>query len=165
MTTEKNIVLVGMPSCGKSATGAQLASRTNRMIIDTDQKIVEKIKMPISDYFAKEGEPAFRKVETEVIGEVSKLKGKVIATGGGAILNPQNIEMLKKNGIIFFINRSLEHLLVTSDRPLSSSKERVKELYEQRFELYRTRCDYEINGDVPVKDVAEAILKIMEGLD
>lgn len=158
LDSKQNIVLIGMPSCGKTTIGNQLNKATNKKIIDIDKEIVNKIGMPISDYFAANGEPAFRKIEHETIAEVASVNSCIISTGGGCVLNPDNIRMLKQNGKVVFINRSLENLLCTKDRPLSSSKEAVQKLYDARFNLYKEACDFEVNGDLTIPEVTQEVL-------
>lgn len=160
---KRNLVLTGMPSCGKTTIGKMLSKLTGKELIDVDKEIVDKIKMPIADFFAANGEAAFRKIEAETIKELSLLTGKIISTGGGAVLNPKNIINLKLNGEIIFINRPLEDLMPTSDRPLSSSKEHLTKLYNERFEIYKSTCNYEILNDTTAEAAVEKIMKITGG--
>lgn len=161
ISKKKNIVLIGMPSCGKTAVGRKLAEKTGKQQIDIDKEIVKEINMEISEYFAQNGEPAFRKVEHEMVEKVSAYNTSIISTGGGCVLNPENINLLKMNGTVVFINRGIEHLLCTKDRPLSSSKEAVQKLFETRYPLYKKSCDIEVDGNVPVEDVANTILEML----
>ena len=154
---KENIVLVGMPSSGKSTVGARLAELTGREIVDTDEKIIEKIKMPIADYFAKYGESAFRDVESEVVKEIGAKNGLIIATGGGAILRETNVTYLRQNGRIYFLNRSLEKLTPTGDRPLSADLEALKRRYDERYDKYISSADVVVDGDGTVDEVAEII--------
>ena len=117
---KKNIVLIGMPGCGKTTIGKILADELNKDFTDTDDEIIKRINMPIADYFAKHGEESFRRVESEVIKEISACQSSVIATGGGAVLNPDNIRLLKENGTVWFMVRPLDKLVTSADRPLSS---------------------------------------------
>ena len=143
---KENIVLIGMPASGKSTVGKQISRLLNRELIDSDAEIVKKEGREISEIFAKEGEAYFRKVESEVIAELSLKNACVISTGGGAILNPQNVHNLKKNGRIYFINRPLEELLPTDDRPTANSAEKIKALFETRFPLYQAAADSTVIG-------------------
>ncbi len=154
---KENIVLVGMPSSGKSTVGARLAELTGREIVDTDEKIIEKIKMPIADYFAKYGESAFRDVESEVVKEIGAKNGLIIATGGGAILRETNVTYLRQNGRIYFLNRSLEKLTPTGDRPLSADLEALKRRYDERYDKYISSADVVVDGDGTVDEVAKII--------
>lgn len=156
---KQNLVLIGMPSCGKTTIGTELANRLGRKLVDTDALIIERIKMPISDYFAQYGEPAFRKVESEVIVDLAKESGLIVSTGGGAVLNPENVKNLKKNGICIFLNRSLDKLITTDDRPLSSDKEKLTKMFEVRYPIYIAAADINLPGDGTVEEVTAALLK------
>lgn len=155
----QNIVLTGMPSSGKSTVGRKLSKRLGMEFADTDELITARIQMPIAEYFAKYGEQSFRKVESEVITEVSGKRGMVIATGGGVVLDPANITALKHNGMIVFIDRPLRSLICTKDRPLSSDPEKLQKLYEVRYPLYTKYADLTIDGDHTVAQNVELIIK------
>ncbi|MBR2024896.1 MAG: shikimate kinase, partial [Clostridia bacterium] len=157
LADKDNIILTGMPSSGKTTVGKVLAQKTGKTFVDTDDEIVKKIGMDISSYFAKYGETEFRKIESEVIKEISVKNSLIIATGGGAILNYDNVGRLKQNGKIYFIDRSLENLIPTSDRPLSSDINALKKRYEERYPIYNASADVIINGDFTVEEVADAI--------
>ncbi len=152
-----NIVLIGMPSSGKTTVGKVLAEKTGKAFVDTDDEIVKKIGMDIPSYFAKYGEAEFRKVESEVIKELSPKNSLIIATGGGAILNSDNIRRLKQNGKIYFIDRSLENLTPTSDRPLSRDISALEKRYKERYPIYISSADVVIDGNSTVEFVAKAI--------
>ena len=141
LSDKENIVLIGMPGCGKSTVGAILAERTGRVLIDSDTRIVQKSGMQISDIFVKFGEAHFRVLEREVIEEISAESGCVIATGGGAVIDPQNVKQLRKNGRLYFLDRPLADLLPTEDRPLASSAEAIRARYEERYEIYSRSAD------------------------
>lgn len=149
LASKENIVLTGMPSCGKTTIGTYIAEKTGRELIDTDQLIVEKAGKPITEIFEEVGEQGFRDMESQVIKDIRFMNNAVISTGGGAILRPENIMNLKANGRVYFIERELEKLLATDDRPLSSSVEAVKKRYEERIDIYLSTADEKIdnNGD------------------
>ena len=157
LNEKENIVLVGMPSSGKTTVGRYLAGLTERKFVDTDEEIVKKIGMDIKTYFKEYGEEAFRDVESEVIKEVSKEGGLIIATGGGAILRSQNVRDLKQNGRIYFINRSLEMLTPTDDRPLSSDFSELEKRYKERYPIYCSVADVTVPSNGAVKQIAEII--------
>ncbi len=159
MCDKENVVLVGMPSSGKSTVGALLAKKLERRLIDTDTLIIEKAGMSIPEIFEKLGEEKFRELESDVIREASKLSGVVIATGGGAILNRDNVRALKQNGKIYFIDRPLDMLIPTEDRPLSTSRERICKLYEQRYGLYTSLSDVRIDASADAETVTEKIFE------
>ncbi|MGM9858305.1 MAG: shikimate kinase [Bacilli bacterium] len=143
---KENIVLIGMPSCGKSALGKLVAQKLNRQFIDIDSLIEQRINMTITTFFEKYGEDIFRNIESEVIKEVSQNVSLVIATGGGAVLRKENVSYLKQNGRIFYIERPLSFLKSTPSRPLSSTYEALKQRYEERTPLYAKVCDIKIEA-------------------
>ena len=155
---KENIVLIGMPSCGKTTIGKELAQITNRQLIDTDELIEEKIKMSIAKYFKKYGEAKFRRIESEVIRQVGKKQNVIISTGGGAILKKENVDALKQNGKLFFLDRDLEKLQSTSTRPLSSNLADLTALYNTRHPIYIEVCDKHIDANGEIKDVVNKIL-------
>lgn len=157
---KKNAVLIGMPGCGKTTIGKAIAESLSKEFIDTDDEIVKKIGMSIPEFFEKYGEAAFRKIESEVIAGVSLKQNCVIATGGGAVLNRKNIDLLKGNGIIIFIDRPLDLLITTSDRPLSSNRDLLKKRYEERYDIYLSSNDLIIKAD---KDLKTNIKAVEEG--
>ena len=156
---KENIVLIGMPSSGKSTVGRLLSQMTGCGFIDTDELIEAKIKMPISDFFSLHGEDEFRRVEHEVVKEIAGLTGHVIATGGGVVLNENNIYALKYNGKIVFIDRPLDDLIATEDRPLSRDRASIEKLYNVRYPIYKANCDIHVNVGGSAKDVANDILE------
>ncbi|MBO5313376.1 MAG: shikimate dehydrogenase [Clostridia bacterium] len=159
LQSKDNITLVGMPSSGKTTVGKELAKRTGKTFVDTDEEIVKRIGMDIPSYFEKHGENEFRKIESQVIAEVSKNNNQIIATGGGAILNPDNVIRLKQNGLVYFLDRDLELLCPTQDRPLSGNREAMKKRYEERYHIYCSCCDVRISANGTVEQVAGQILE------
>ena len=154
----ENIVLTGMPGSGKSTIGKELSASLKKEFIDTDALIVEREKREISDIFATDGETYFRNVEKEVIKEVSLRKNVIISTGGGCIINPENIKNLKANGRIFFLDRKPEDLVPTDDRPLANEKSKIMKLYEDRLPIYQRTADYIINGEVGISQTVQDII-------
>ena len=156
----ENIVLSGMPASGKSTVGKLLAKEIGREFFDLDEEIVRVAERSIPEIFATDGEIAFRDLETRVLREVlSNKKGIVLATGGGAILRDENIDLLRRNGKIYFIDRPLEALLPTSDRPLASSAEAIHQRYQERYDRYCTTADCRIDADATPDEVANRIRK------
>ena len=161
MIREKsNIVLIGMPGSGKSTIGKALAEKLGRDFIDTDDVITAKHGV-ISEIFAANGEKYFRDIETEAVKETAKQSGIVIATGGGAVLRQENVKALRQNGVIFFLNRPIEDIIPTSDRPLSSDIDALKKRFDERYDIYKSTGDFEIAID---GNVENAVNKIMECL-
>ena len=148
---KENIVLIGMPASGKSTVSKLLADELSRERLDTDAMVVDTRGKSIPEIFEEEGEAAFREYETTEVANASLQNGRIIATGGGIILNHNNIKMLKQNGVIFFIDRPYDKLLPTVDRPLASSIEAIKKRYEERYDIYCKSCDHVIDAnDTPV---------------
>ncbi len=162
-----NIVFIGMPSSGKTLTGKALCKYIDKTFVDTDAVIVERSGMSIKEMFAQQGEAHFRKWEHDVIEELSQQNGLIIATGGGAIKNEENIQNLKQNGVVMFIDRDLEHLLVTDDRPLSKDANAVAKLYEERYPLYTKYGDLRVPNNYPMEisqqELDELMNTILEG--
>ncbi len=159
LSEKQNIVLCGMPSCGKSTIGRMLAEKTGREFADTDELILSRIKVPIAAYFAVYGEEPFRNIESEVIKELSQRNGLVIATGGGAVLREENVTNLKLNGKLFFIDRSFELLSATCDRPLAQDRAMLSRLLSERYDIYKSCCDARIENN---GNITEASGKIQE---
>ena len=154
-----NIVLIGMPSSGKSTVGRALAERLGKRFADSDTLVTERIGMPIADYFAQRGEAAFREREQEAVADLAATGGQVIATGGGAILRPENVTALRRSGRLVFLDRSPEKLIATADRPLASDREALRRRYEERYDLYCAAADLHIDGDGTVEETAQRIEK------
>ena len=155
--SKRNIVLSGMPGSGKSTVGRLIADQLGREFLDTDALIVER-EGEITRIFAEHGEKYFRDLESEVIRELAPLSGKVISLGGGAILRDENVKALRMNGEIFFIDRSPDYLIPTSDRPLADKKAKIMRLYEKRIDRYMATADYIIDGDCEPADVADSVI-------
>ncbi len=155
----ENIVLIGMPSSGKSTVGRALAERLGKRFADSDALVTERIGMPIADYFAQRGETAFRDREQEAVAALAALGGQVIATGGGAILRPENVTALRRSGRLVFLDRSPEKLIATADRPLASDRESLRRRYEERYDLYCAAADLRVDGDGTVEETAQRIEK------
>ena len=156
---KENIVLIGMPSSGKSTVGRLLAQMTGCGFIDTDELIEAKIKMSIKDFILLHGEDEFRRVECGIIKEIAGLTGHVIATGGGVVLKEDNLYALKYNGKIVFIDRPLYDLVATESRPLSSDRAALEKLYNDRYPIYKASCDIHVNVKGSATDVASDILE------
>lgn len=137
-----NIVLIGMPGSGKTTIGKLLAQKANLPFYDSDIFLEEKYGRKIPDIIQNDGEAQFRAMETDVLEELTKISGCVIATGGGAVLAPYNRYLLKQNGICIYINRDITNL-ATGGRPLScGGKEKLQQLFDVRNPIYTLLADY-----------------------
>ena len=157
-----NIVLMGMPGSGKSTVGNALARKLGRPFIDTDEVIIEREGLHTSKIIEQKGEPYFRDRETEVVMEVSKLQGYVIATGGGVVLREENMKALKQNGIIVFLDRNILNLS-KDGRPLSQGEDALQKLYKERIDLYTKYADITADSNIPVEGVADSIVSDLWG--
>lgn len=160
LNEKENTVLIGMPASGKSTVGKLISKKLSRVLIDTDTLISERAGMSIPDIFKERGETGFRELETQIIREVSARTGTIIATGGGAVLRRENVDALRESGRIFFLDRSPELLVATSDRPLSSTKEAITQRYHERYGTYCQACDERIDADGDALSVAEKIIEL-----
>lgn len=152
----QNIILIGMPGCGKTTLGQALARETGRVFADTDSWIVENAGKSIPEIFAQEGETVFRDWETRALEALGKESGLVIATGGGCVTKERNYPLLHQNGTIFWLQRSLE-ALPTQGRPLSQGTS-LDRLYRQRENCYRRFADHIIDNNGTLSDAVEQIL-------
>lgn len=143
----RNIVVVGMPSAGKSTIGKAVAKLLNRQLVDIDSIIEQQENKTIPEIFNENGEDYFRKLEHDAIADASKRNGIVISTGGGALLNPENVCNLHQNGFVVFIDRPLSKLAVGGQRPLSKSLEALKEMYDKRYPIYVSVSDAIVKND------------------
>ena len=155
---KENIVLIGMPGSGKTTVGRLLAEEMGRPFWDTDVLIEEKTGKTPAEIIRNQGEKAFRDIETEVIQELSSQNGGVIATGGGAVLRLKNVELLRRNGKIFFLDRPAEQLIPTKDRPLSSTKDAILERYRERYPIYKAAAD----AVIPNSEIPETAVKLIK---
>ena len=155
----ENIVLIGMPGSGKTTVGTLLAEKLQKRFVDADAYLVEKSGRSIPEIFAADGEEGFRTLETEVLAELGKQSGLIIATGGGCVTKERNYPLLHQNGTIFCLNRDLEKL-PTDGRPLSQTT-KLTEMYRMRKPLYEAFADYKIDNN---SDAQGTALQIMEEL-
>ena len=155
----QNIILVGMPGCGKSVVGAALAKRLGRPLLDSDALVTQTAKTPIPEIFRMQGEGAFRALETQALRELGRRSGAVIATGGGSVLREENYDLLHQNGVIVWLRRALSALPIDG-RPVSQSVA-LDELYRTREPRYRRFADCIVDNCGSVDD---AVNKIMEAL-
>ena len=162
----KNIILIGMPGCGKTTFGRKLAEELGRDFYDADEVLVMRERRTIEDFFA-ESEAAFREAETRTLKYLAEMEGVIIATGGGAVTRPENMELLSKNGTIVFIDRKPEKIYATINdvvRPLlADDKLRLFNLYNDRIELYKEYATYLIGNNGASEETVEKLLKYVRG--
>ncbi|HPF88682.1 MAG TPA: shikimate kinase [Candidatus Limiplasma sp.] len=151
----QNILLIGMPSSGKTSVGTALANLTNRIFCDTDTMIEDQTGRRVPDIIRQDGVAAFRTLESAVLAEAAKQSGTVIATGGGIVTIPDNLPLIRQNSVCVFLNRDPAKLSV-ADRPLSQQYG-VETLYQERLPLYRAWCDMEIDSNQSITQVVHAI--------
>ena len=159
LRAKQNIVLIGMPSAGKTTVGHMLSKRLARPFIDLDEEIVKASGRDIPTIFREDGEKAFRDIESEVARITSQTTGAVIATGGGAVLRPENVKHLKQNGILVFLDRPLDRLTPTSDRPTASDRAAIEARYRERRPIYLGAADLTANVGDDFTAVADCIQK------
>lgn len=161
----QNVVLIGMPGCGKSTIGEKLAEELNVRFCDVDKYITEVTGCSILEIF-ESGEEKFREIESKCVEEISKIYPQVIATGGGVVKNSENINELKKRGKIIFINRPIEKICTDVDilsRPLLiNRRESLYKLYDERYDLYKKFCDYEVINDSSINEVKDKIIAYLK---
>ena len=158
----KNIVLIGMPGCGKTTFGRYLAELLQMDFIDADPEIEKDTGKTIPELFAV-SEDWFRQCETATVRRLARLEGKVLAMGGGVILRPENIRALKENGVVIYLDRHPDDIVSDVDmayRPLlKGGTGRVYELYDQRHRLYEEDADITVPHQGTRKDVLKALLE------
>ena len=155
----ENLILIGMPGCGKTTVGRLLSKKLNRTFVDADEELVQRYG-PISEIFKTEGEEGFRKKETEILSGLCKQSSYVISTGGGCVTKEENYNLLHQNGRIFLINRDLSDL-PSDGRPLSR-RDGVQALYEKRKPLYEQFADFSVDNNRSPGDTVNEILNIWE---
>lgn len=154
-----NIVFIGMPGSGKSYIGKQIATILNKDFIDIDLLIEKRNNLTCKEIINNYGISYFRNEEQKVICSLNNQRGLIISTGGGSILNKNNMTNLKENGIIIYLKRALNKLEISSSRPLSNNSSKLKELYTSRKELYIQYSDIVIDNNKNMKDVCNLIIK------
>ena len=161
-----NIVLIGMPSAGKTTIGKMLEEKLGKEFFDLDDMIIAKAGKSIPEIFQESGEAGFRAIETEVAIEASKMNNKIIATGGGVVKHKVNMDFLRLNGITIFIDRDIDKLISSDpNRPLSNSKQALQQMYKERYPLYQKYATYvavnNANIDETVDDIVNAYHSIL----
>ena len=153
----ENIVLIGMPGCGKSTVGKLLAQELNREFVDADAEIVKTAGMSIPEIFETQGEEGFRQIETQVLAKLGQKSCLVIATGGGCVTRSENYPHLHQNGTIYWLKRDITSL-PTDGRPLSQAG-MLEQMYQIRKPLYEQFADLTVENDSTPEDAVAKILK------
>jgi len=156
---KSNITLIGMPGCGKTTVGKRVAEILGREFFDTDEIITKKYGSP-EKIITEKGEIIFRDIESEVLSQITAVGGRVIATGGGAVLRRENINFMRRNGAVVYLTRELQKL-ATDGRPLSVSSG-VEKLYEERKDLYKNACDRIIDNNGEAEKSVKEIISYYE---
>ncbi len=154
-----NIVLIGMPSAGKTTIGKMLEQKIGKEFFDLDDMIIAKAGKSIPEIFQESGEAGFRAIETEVAIEASKMNNKIIATGGGVVKHKVNMDFLRLNGITIFIDRDIDKLISSDpNRPLSSSKQALQQMYKERYPLYQKYAAYIAVNNANIEETVDDIV-------
>ncbi len=154
-----NIVLIGMPSAGKTTIGKMLEEKLGKEFFDLDDMIIAKAGKSIPEIFQESGEAGFRTIETEVAIEASKMNNKIIATGGGVVKHKVNMDFLRLNGITIFIDRDIDKLISSDpNRPLSSSKQALQQMYKERYPLYQKYAAYIAVNNANIEETVDDIV-------
>ncbi len=156
----QNIVLIGMPGCGKSTVGAALADALGRTLMDADTEIIRLAGKPIPAIFYQDGEEAFRQWETKALEILGKQSGLILATGGGCVTKARNFPLLHQNGRIFWLQRDLR-VLPADGRPLSQTNS-MEEMFMVRRPMYQAFADLSIDNNGTLEETVAAILKVWE---
>ena len=161
-----NIVLCGFMGTGKTVVGKELAKYLNYSFIDMDELIEQEQKITIKEIFAKYGEEYFRDLEYEICKRISETQKTVVSTGGGTMVYKRNVDVIKQNNILIFLDSSFEVICErigeNDTRPLFQDKNKAKKLYEERKDKYTNVADYIVEADGTVEEVANKIINILK---
>lgn len=157
MPNEPNLILIGMPGCGKSSIGKRVARLLGREFLDLDEMVVRRAGMSIPEIFARFGEARFRELERSEAEIAAARERVVIATGGGTIVQAWAPELFRRNGCVCYLKRPVSELETAHGRPLSKDREAVEKLFVERHEKYELAADLEIDNDADPETAAVKI--------
>lgn len=158
---KENVVLIGMPGSGKTTIGKALGKKTGKVFVDLDEEITKTEGEAPAKIIEKYGEEHFRILETSAAKKAADLTGCIIATGGGTVLRTENTDALRRNGKIVFIDRKLEEIVPTADRPLSNNFELLKKRYSERIDIYLAAADIKMVPSSCGEENADRIIKLL----
>ena len=158
----RNVVLIGMPGCGKSSVASLLSEKMNRPVFDSDAHVQQVSERSIPDIISTDGEATFRHLETQALRELGQKSGIILATGGGCVTIPENEPLLRQNGTVIWIQRDID-LLPTDGRPLSQTN-KLSDLYQKRKPLYSDFSDFTIVNNGEIRDAVNSIIKLWEDI-
>jgi shikimate dehydrogenase len=151
-----NLVLIGMPGCGKTAVGRAIARKTGRGFLDADMVMEQRSGLAISQMMARDGVPGFRDMEAKTLSRLGRQMGKIIVAGAGAVLAECNYGHLKQNGVVIFLDRPAERLAPKS-RALAGQPQKLEELRLRHMGRYLHFADAHVENDGPLDAVADAV--------
>ena len=152
-----NVVLIGMPSCGKTTVAKALKEKTGKQVFDIDEIVYSLEGRTPAEIIETDGENYFRRIESLAVEKVSHMQGVIIATGGGTVLRQENVIKLKKNGRLFYLERELNKL-DDKDRPLSRNGA-ISRLFDERRPIYESVCDKKVSNNGKIEDTVKEILE------
>lgn len=155
--SKRNIIMIGMPSSGKTTVGRAVAEKLGRWFYDTDNLVMDRMGTGLAESFLKGGADEFRSTETAVIRELAAESGIVIAAGKGSVLSRENVRALRHNGLVVFLDRPLEQIIMTSDN--YENKAKLKKVYAERIDIYRSCADVTIDANMSLENVTRAVLE------
>lgn len=158
---KRNIALIGMPGSGKTTIGKILSQKLDMPLVDSDVELEKAAGKTIQQIFDEDGEVTFRHMESDIVQAIAKEGGRIIATGGGVVLKPENIRALRQNSVVIFLDKAPEELSIAPGRPLSPNMEANVRLYAIRYRRYIAAADIKVNNIGTAEEAADAILKVL----
>ena len=160
---KRNIVLIGMPTSGKTTISKCLSEKLGNALIEMDDELVKEFGASIQEVFAKHGEAYFRERETALAKSLQTKEKSIISCGGGIIKNEENMRYLNQNGVVVWLDRSVDKLHGTSSRPLSQDDDAIHKLYNERKHLYKKYADIRIENNGTIEDTVNTIVRVLGG--